>query len=147
MVIPSTRKLSGVCPFWFDGAYGLTENDHGMYLCPHKYYQDLYRHFVQFHKLTLSSIDKICQSINNKEDSSKNILFQIDDIVIDQINQYRCPFSIYNEKITNIDNTTERSCRTLKPQLLYTLRYHLTRDHRMTISQANELVHILKRNS
>lgn len=115
-----------------------------MYLCPHKKYRKLYRHFVQFHKLTNSSIVKIFQAINNKQDPLKTILFQPNDIIIDQINQYQCPFSIYNDKIPGIDNTSERSCRSVKPKLLYTLRYHLTRDHRMAITKADKLVYKLK---
>jgi hypothetical protein len=118
-----------------------------MYLCPRiKHRRDLYRHLIKFHKLTIPTIEKICQSIQNKKDPLKENLFQSNDIVIDEINHFQCPFSIYNDQITNIDNSSERPCRTVKPQLGYTLRYHFIRVHQMSSSKANKLVHKLKTN-
>jgi len=118
-----------------------------MYLCPRRHYRELYRHLIQFHKLTFSSAEKICQSIINNKDPLKEYLFSTNDIVIDQINQFQCPFSKYNDESTRIDHSSERQCRTIKPQLGPKLRYHLIRDHHMSIVKANKLVYNLKNNS
>jgi hypothetical protein len=119
-----------------------------MYLCPRRKYRKLYRHLIQFHKLTFLSAEKICQAIINKKNPLKENLFNTNDIIIDQINQFQCPFSIYNDESTRIDDdSSERQCRTIKPQLAPTLRYHLVRDHQMSIVKANKLVYNLKTNS
>jgi hypothetical protein len=115
-----------------------------MYICPRRRQKDLYRHLIRYHKLTISSVEKICQAIKNKEDPFRKNLFQITDHVIDQINQIYCPFSIYN---TQLDNPIERNCRLTKPQLPYVLRRHLTCYHRMSISNAKKLVQKLKTNN
>jgi hypothetical protein len=117
-----------------------------MYLCPRKRKRVLYRHLIQFHKLTKSSVKKICRAIQNKENPSRTNLFQSTDIVLDQINQYQCPFSIYNDKSIPINNSSSRPCRTKKPQLKHILRCHLIRDHRMSKSNASQVVYKLKLN-
>ncbi|CAF1422944.1 unnamed protein product [Adineta steineri] len=137
----SIRKMSGKCPFWLDGSFGLTENFHGMYLCSHgRYYQDFFRHLLKFHQLTLSATTRICHAIQNDEDSITKILFQPNDIVIDRTTRFRCPFSIYNSTSSIKPTSNERHCRRDKPQLAYTLRCHLIRFHRMKTSNANKLI-------
>jgi len=129
-----------------DGAYGLTEDSHGMFLCQRKKHKKIRPHLIKFHKLTISSADKICRAIQNKKDPRKVTLFQSNDIVIDQINQFQCPLSKYNHQST-INDPSEHRCRTVKPQIISLVRYHLVRDHRMSISKANKLVDNLKVNS
>jgi hypothetical protein len=118
-----------------------------MYLCSQvKSYQELYRHLVKFHKLTLPSIQIICQAIQNDQDPSKEILFQSNDNVIDKINQIECPFSVYNNNSLIQPNSSQRFCRRLKPQLGVALRYHLINFHRMNSSNADKLISKLKNN-
>jgi hypothetical protein len=136
--------MSGECPLWVDGAYGLTEESHGMYICSRKRHKELHRHLVRFHKLSSSSVAKICQAIQTKEDPFRINLFESTDIVTDQINHFLCPFSIYNDQTREIHNSSERSCRCAKRQLPYILCNHLIRDHRMSKGNAKKLVHKLK---
>jgi hypothetical protein len=118
-----------------------------MYLCPRRKKRELHSHLVQFHKLTSSSIEKICRAIKNNEDPSREILFESTDTVIDQINHYQCPYSIYNHESTRIYNSSIRSCRSMKPQIGYTLRHHLVHDHRIPESNAKKLVKKIKANT
>jgi hypothetical protein len=128
-----------------DGAYGLTVEHHGMYICPREQsYQALSRHLMQFHKLTLSSAKIICQAIQNHQDPFETILFQSTDNVIDQINQYLCPFSIHNQFSVIKPNSSKRCCRYSKLQYAYTLRSHLIQFHRMTNPSAHKLINKLK---
>ncbi len=142
----SARKLSGECPFWLDGAFGLKEDAHGMYLCARRRYRELPRHFIQFHKLTLSNVKKICQALENDKDPSKEILFQSNELVIDQTNQFQCPFSKYNNQSPKMENSIVRPCRTIKPKLPHTLCYHLVRDHGMARSDAKNLMYKIRIN-
>lgn len=135
----SIRRLSAECPLWFDGAYGLTEKTHGMYICPRKRHKELYRHIIRFHKLTVSSAEKICRAILNDESPINRNLFQSDEIVVDQINHIFCPFSIYNPHPSKILQSNERSCRCTKPQSPHVLSYHFIRDHRMSLNAAKRL--------
>lgn len=118
-----------------------------MYICPRRRHKELYRHLIRFHKLTISNVERICRAVKNKEDPFRRTLFQSNEIVVDQVNQLYCPFSIHNPHSPNIANYNERSCRCAKPQLPYILSHHLTRDHRMSTSNAKKLVDKLKSNS
>ncbi|CAF3568615.1 unnamed protein product [Rotaria sordida] len=105
-----------------DGAFGLTQKDHAKCLCSReKYYRELYRHLIKFHKLTVSSIEVIRQAIQNNENPFEKTLFQLNDIVIDQINHLQCPFSIHNDALKITHKSPKRYCRTVKPQLAYSL--------------------------
>ena len=116
-----------------------------MYVCPRRSHKELHRHLVRFHKFSSSAVLKICQAIKNNEDPFRTALFISTDIVLDQVNQILCPFSIFNDHSTDIPNSTERACRCAKPQLPYTLCNHLIRDHRMSKSNAEKLVDELKK--
>ncbi|CAF0878930.1 unnamed protein product [Rotaria sp. Silwood1] len=136
----SLRKLSGTCPFWYDGAFGLTQKSHGMYLCSReKYHQQLYRHLIKYHQLTLSSAEIIGHAIQNNENPFKKRLFQLNDIVIDQLNHLQCPFSIHNDALLITDKSCEHNCRTVKPLVAHALRYHLIHFHQMTTLNANKI--------
>ncbi len=105
----------------------------------------MHRHLVRFHKFSSSAISKICQAIKTKEDPFRTALFNSTDIVLDQVNQILCPFSIHNDHSMDIQNSTERACRCAKPQLPYILCNHLIRDHRMSKLNAEKLVNKLKK--
>ena len=119
-----------------------------MYLCSNNRFQRrLYLHLIQFHKLTKSSAEIICQAIQNNEDPLRRKLFQINDIVIDRNIHFQCPFSIHNHQSSIIDKSSEHYCRSRKPQLANALRQHLIHSHQMTIFNAKKLVKKLKLNS
>lgn len=118
-----------------------------MYICPRRRHKELYRHIIRFHKLTPFNVERICRAVKNKDDPSQRTLFESNEIVVDQINQLFCPFSIYNPDASKFDNYNERSCRRVKPQLPYILANHLIRHHRMSKSNAEKLVDKLKSNS
>lgn len=142
------KTISGTCPFWFDGAFGLTQEDHGMYLCSYeRYYHSLYRHLIKAHALTTSSARKICHAMYNDEDPCEKILFDPDDIVIDRLYHFQCPFSVYNCESSIVDKSSEYSCRRKKLQAMHSLRSHLTRFHQMTMPNANKLIKQLKINA
>jgi hypothetical protein len=100
---------------------------------------------MKCHKLTISSAEKICQAIENNQNPLTDVLFKSNDIVIDRITHFRCPFSIYNKESLTIDNSSQRRCRSLKPQFGYKLRYHLIHFHQMTKINANKLVDKLRK--
>ena len=115
-----------------------------MYICPRRRHKELYRHLIRFHRLTISCAEKICRAIQNKDPPNGTTLFQSDEIIVDQINHFFCPFSIHNPHTPSMINTSERSCRCTKPQLPNVLTYHLIRDHRMSLGTAKRVVKKLK---
>ena len=107
----------------------------------------LFNHLIQFHKLKLSSVEIICQAIQNNENPIEKNLFQLNDIVIDQRNHFECPFSINNKFSLIKKNSSVRPCRTMKPQFLFKLRYHLVHFHKLTTLNANKLISKLQENN
>lgn len=116
-----------------------------MYLCERKKHrQDLYRHLLKCHRLTRSSTEMICQAIRNRENPLGTILFKPNDVVLDQINHFLCPFSIHNHESSVIDKKSERPCRSAKPQFAHSLRYHLIHIHHMTLNRAEQIIRQIK---
>ena len=143
----SARHCGGECPFWLDGAFGLSQELHGMYLCERKKFRpNLFRHLLKCHKLTRSAADTICQAISKRENPLGTILFKPNDIVLDQVNHFLCPFSVHNNnKDTSlIEKKAERACRSSKPQFAHSLRYHLLHTHRMSLSKAEQILRQMK---
>ena len=106
----------------------------------------MYDHLKEFHRLKTSSIKRIFQAIQTKKDPSKEILFQIDDIVIDETNNQLCPFSIYNNESIKTSDSITHSCRRLKPLTKHRLLQHFNRDHRIPLKTGKKLVYKIKNN-
>lgn len=142
------RNFGGECPFWLDGAFGLSRELHGLSLCERKQYrQNLLRHFLKFHKLTRNSAEIICRAIENRENPLGKILFKPNELVLDHQNHFLCPFSIHNtnnDETSSIDKTSERICRLSKPQFAHSLRYHLLHTHQMNLSKAEQIIRQMK---
>ena len=129
------------CPFWLDGAFGLTKDSHGMYLCMQgKCYQNIFDYLFKFHRLTLSTVEKLRLAITNNEDPSKTKLFQPNESVIDRISYTFCPFSENNPSPVKRIKSSINRCRSRKPHARYKLRTHLMNTHRMTILKAEKLM-------
>ena len=144
----SRRRLLGECPLSFDGAFGLWTASHGTYLCQgHKIHQDLACHFLKCHKLTRKASKIVCRSIENNDDPASTILFQPTDVVLDQVNQFLCPFSVHHRQPSNVDKTSERPCRAAKPQFAHCLRYHLLQSHQMSATRVDQVLVQLKSHS
>ncbi|CAF1650799.1 unnamed protein product [Adineta ricciae] len=136
-----TGRFASQCPFWRDGAFGLTKESHGMYLCIQgKCYQSIFDHLFKFHRFTLATAEKLRHAITNNQDPSKTKLFRPDESVIDRISYIFCPFSDNNPSPMKTIKSSIKRCRSRKPHARYELRTHLMNAHRMGILKADKLI-------
>lgn len=83
------------CPLLFDGAFGLTEANHSIKLCPigSKVRRNLVGHFTIKHNLKKIHARRLYDAIKNNQNPRTEILFSENEDVIDHGRFIPCPFS------------------------------------------------------